>query len=116
MSVQSPIRLNEFSEPQPDVACQTARGLLCELIQRRGCVLVIEVADTSVECDREVKLPLYAEACIPQTLIVNVPADVIESYAEPVGVCYQRIAQIRAANPQRLSAFRSYAFGDEVFG
>ena len=97
VSVQSPIRLNEFSEPQPDVALLRPReDFYAEAHPTPvDVLLIIEVADTSVEYDQEVKLPLYAEAGIPQMLIVNIPADLIESYAEPVGGVYQRIAQIR---------------------
>ena len=40
-------------------------------------LLMIEVADTSVEYDRKIKLPLYARGGIPQLLIVNMPADLI---------------------------------------
>ncbi len=97
VSVQSPIRLNEFSEPQPDVALLRPReDFYAEAHPTPADVLlVIEVADTSVEYDREVKLPLYAEAGIPQMLIVNISADLIESYAESVGGAYQMIGQIR---------------------
>jgi hypothetical protein len=97
VSVQSPIQLSEFSEPQPDVALLRPRDDFYAQAHPApsDVLLVIEVADTSVEYDREVKLPLYAEADIPQVLIVNLPADLIESYAEPVGGVYQKIMQIR---------------------
>ena len=54
-------------------------------------LLVVEAADSTVETDRRVKVPLYARAGIPQTLVINLPADLIESYAEPVGGVYQKI-------------------------
>ncbi len=80
-------------------------------------LLIIEVADTSVEYDQEVKLPLYAEAGIPQMLIVNIPADLIESYAEPVSGVYQRIAQIRRGEFVKIVGVPGVVLSvDEVLG
>src|ERR1051325_2517812 len=60
VSTQDPIHLDDFSEPQPDVALLRWRDDFY-----RGAhpipadvLLVIEVADTTVESDRRVKLPL----------------------------------------------------------
>ncbi|MCA1615369.1 MAG: Uma2 family endonuclease, partial [Acidobacteria bacterium] len=52
-------------------------------------LLVIEVADSTVETDRSVKLPLYAEAGVPEVWIVNLPGEVLEIYAGPQGAAYQ---------------------------
>ena len=46
-------------------------------------LLVIEVADTSADYDRSVKIPLYARAGIPEAWLVNLPADAIEVFREP---------------------------------
>lgn len=119
VSVQSPIRLNEFSEPQPDVALLRPRGDFYaeDHPTPADVLLVIEVADTSVEYDREVKLPLYAEADIPQILIVNIPADLIESYAEPVGGAYQRVAQIKRGESVEIVGVPGVVLSvDEVLG
>lgn len=45
--------------------------------------LVVEVADTSLEFDREVKLPMYAEAGIVECWIVNLQDECIEVYRQP---------------------------------
>src|SRR5438552_19028815 len=60
--VQGPIHIDEYSEPQPDITLLKPRP---DFYRRShptpsDVLLVIEVADTSIEYDRSVKLPLYA--------------------------------------------------------
>ena len=52
-------------------------------------LLIIEVADSTVESDRSFKIPLYAKAGISEAWIVNLQDETIELYAEPVGGAYQ---------------------------
>jgi Uma2 family endonuclease len=92
IGVQDPIRLNDFSEPQPDVALLRWR----DDYYREGhptpadVLLVIEVADTTVVGDRKIKLPLYARAGIPEAWLVNIPEGQIEIYSDPAGGIYRR--------------------------
>jgi Uma2 family endonuclease len=46
-------------------------------------LLLIEVADTSLDDDREIKVPLYAENGIVECWIVNLLDRVVEAYREP---------------------------------
>ncbi|HEY7293448.1 MAG TPA: Uma2 family endonuclease, partial [Dehalococcoidia bacterium] len=63
---QDPIRLPPFGEPEPDIAI--VRGTLGTYSHAHptaaDILLVIEVADTSLARDRDVKVPLYATAGI----------------------------------------------------
>ena len=43
-------------------------------------LLIIEVADTSLLKDRNVKIPLYAEAGLPEAWLVNLPEEIVEIY------------------------------------
>jgi len=52
--------------------------------------LVIEVSDTSLSYDREVKKPLFAEAGIPELWIVNIEDEQVEVYKNPVKGDYGR--------------------------
>ena len=92
VSVQSPVRLNDFSEPQPDIALLKPRDDFYATAHPTSAdvLLIIEVTDTSLEYDRGVKLPLYARAGIPQVLIVNIAAEVIENYSESANGAYQK--------------------------
>ena len=95
--VQNPIRLDEYSEPQPD---------LC-LLQRRAdfyaqahptpadVLLVVEVADSSAGFDREVKLPLYAQESVPEMWLINLWGDTVEIYSQPSGGTYQKSRELK---------------------
>lgn len=99
--VQNPIRLNDYSEPLPDIS----------LLKRRAdfyaedhptpadVLLVVEVADTSVDYDRNIKLPIYAQANIPEAWLVNLPKNVIEVYTQPGGGKYQKSQRLKRGEP-----------------
>ena len=52
-------------------------------------LLIIEVADSTIESDRVYKMPLYAKAGIREAWLVNLPDGKIELYAEPAEGVYQ---------------------------
>lgn len=85
LSVQNPIRLTNDSEPQPDVAWVRWREDLDYSIPplAQDVALVIEVADTTLGYDRDVKMPLYAEAGIPEALLVRLNEKRITHYVQP---------------------------------
>jgi Uma2 family endonuclease len=93
--VQNPIQLDDFSEPQPDIALLRRREDFYEraLPTPADVLLVAEVADTSVEYDRQLKLPIYARAGIAEVWIVNLPEEKIETYARPSGDGYEDSSQ-----------------------
>src|SRR5437763_16913610 len=88
--VQSPIRLNDFSEPQPDVALLRWRDDFYRHAHPTPAdvLLVVEVADSTVETDRSYKIPLYAQAGIAEAWLVNLPAEQVELYASPANDAY----------------------------
>jgi Uma2 family endonuclease len=83
--VQSPIRLGERSEPQPDLALLRRRADFYRAGHPGSAdtLLVVEVVDTCGAYDREVKLPPYARHGIPQTWLVDLTGNVIEVYRDP---------------------------------
>jgi Uma2 family endonuclease len=91
VSVQNPVRLDDYSEPQPDVAVLKPRADFYEqaLPTPADVLLIIEVCDTTLEYDRQIKLPLYARAGIPEVWLVNLTDEQIETYARPLGAAYQ---------------------------
>jgi Uma2 family endonuclease len=88
---QNPIRLNDFSEPQPDVALLRWRDDFYRHAHPTPAdvLLVIEVADSTVESDRSYKMPLYAKAGVQEAWLVNLQDETIEVYAEPASGVYQ---------------------------
>jgi Uma2 family endonuclease len=97
ISTQNPIQLNDYSEPQPDVALLRLRDDFYRHAHPmpEDVLLIIEVADTTVDYDRLVKVPLYAKAGIKEVWVVNLPAEQIEIYAEPSGGAYQITKQVK---------------------
>ena len=82
VDVQSPVRLNEQEEPQPDVTVIGARDYGRSLPTPEDVLLLIEVADTSLAYDREVKLPLYARSGIAEVWLVDLNGEIIERHTE----------------------------------
>jgi Uma2 family endonuclease len=84
VSIQDPIRLFD-SVPEPDVALLRPRADFYATAKpvAEDVLLVIEVADSSLDFDREVKLPLYARAGIPEFWLVNLVDDTLEFHSDP---------------------------------
>lgn len=85
LSVQNPIHLNQYSEPEPDLALLQERGDFYENAhpEPEDVLLVIEIADSSIEYDSAVKAKLYAQAGIAELWIIDVSARVITFYSQP---------------------------------
>lgn len=98
VTVQNPVRLSDLSEPQPDLALLRARpDTYTEAHPRPDDVLlIVEVAHTTLGFDREVKMPLYATAGVPEVWLVDVEGGVVEVYRDPQR---GRYANVRRAGP-----------------
>ena len=83
--VQNPVRLGDGSEIEPDVALLRYREDFYGTAHPTPAdvLLVIEVADSSLEYDRGVKAHLYGSAGVPETWVKNLPEDCIERFTEP---------------------------------
>ncbi len=101
LSVQNPVRLDDCSEPEPDVAVLRPRADDYETATPcpPDVLLLIEVADTSLDDDRAIKLPLYAENGIAECWIVNLFDRVAEVYRQPGN---GRYADVRRAGPGEI--------------
>jgi hypothetical protein len=83
--IQGPVRLSTDSEPQPDLAVLRYRDDFYTL-RHPGAdevFLLVEVADSSLDYDTEVKVPLYARAGIPEVWVIDLNARAIEVYRKP---------------------------------
>jgi Uma2 family endonuclease len=95
VSVQNPIRVSNDSEPQPDIVL-LRRDASRDIVPTSADVLLaIEVADSSRDYDRGVKLPMYAAAGIPETWLVDLVGEIIERHSDPDHGIYRRIAPFR---------------------
>ena len=83
VSVQNPVRLSDYTEPEPDVVLfQPDLDETC-IPTTSDVLLLVEVADTTLAFDREVKLPRYAAAGIPEVWIVALEEDRMDVYRRP---------------------------------
>ena len=97
VSVQNPIVLGDFTEPQPDIAILRHRNDFYSSAHAGAAEVhfLIEVADTSIIYDRQGKLPIYALSEIPEVWIVDLSAEAVEVYTEPLRGAYQNSRAFR---------------------
>jgi Uma2 family endonuclease len=85
VSVQNPILLNDFSEPEPDIALVKPPD--DRYIENhpgpKDILLLLEIADSSLSYDRQVKCPLFARSGIIQFCLLNLQTRELEDYRDP---------------------------------
>jgi Uma2 family endonuclease len=93
IDVQDPLQLAGRGEPQPDVTLlRPDAEMLGNVIPTAGDVLLlVEVADTTLQYDRQVKAPLYAQSGIPELWIADLEHDLIEVHRDPTSDGYRTI-------------------------
>ena len=91
--VRGPVRLNDRSEPEPDITLLARRDDFYASAHPgpQDVLLLIEVADSTLESDRDVKRQLYARAGIPEVWIVNLQDRRVETYTELEGDEYSSV-------------------------
>ncbi len=105
VSVGNPVRLNRHSEPQPDFSVLKPRDDYRKTLPRpEDTLLAVEVANTSLDYDRKVKLALYARSGIPEVWIVNLAANEVEVYRSPVADNYTVVARAGLAATLTIAA------------
>lgn len=119
VGVQNPVELDDNSEPQPDFALLRRRADFYEAghPQPKDILLLVEVADTTVEADREVKIPLYADSGVSEVWLVDVNAQSLEVYRQPSENGYRVIQKYYRGQTVVVQAFPAVSFTvDEVLG
>ncbi len=103
LGVQDPVCLDD-SEPEPDLS----------LLKKRDdfyagshpgpddVLLIVEVADSSLDFDRGVKIPLYAENGIAECWIVHLADQSLEVYRNPQRGAYSNVSVLRAGEVVEL--------------
>jgi len=107
LRVQNPVRLNEHSEPAPDVVLASKKpgGYRGAHPTPRDVLLLIEVSDTTLERDRRLKLPLYAMSGVQEVLMIDAAHGSIDVYELPSGETYRRQATHRGDDRLAPRAF-----------
>ncbi|MCP5197728.1 MAG: Uma2 family endonuclease [Gammaproteobacteria bacterium] len=92
VSVQDPIILGGHAEPQPDIALLRWRDDFYRTVNPHAedVLLVIEVSDSTLRYDRDVKVPLYANHGIPEVWLLDIQDRQLEVYREPLNGEYRQ--------------------------
>jgi len=114
---QNPIRLNDLSEPQPDISVVERRRYRTSVPDVSHARLVIEVLDTTLFFDVNVKVPLYAAAGVPEAWIVDVRGETIIRYADMVDGRYTSVEQFERSERITSRSIESLSLDvDDIFG
>ena len=83
--VQEPIFIRPNSEPEPDLVIAIAKedSYLSSHPTPADILLAVEISDSTLQSDREMKLSLYAEAGINNYWIFNLVDNHLEVYTQP---------------------------------
>ena len=106
ISVQNPLRLDDYSDPEPDIAVLRLREdeYLNSHPGAADTLLVMEVSDSSLAFDLEVKSRRYAAAGIPEMWVMNLPGDCIDRLDLPMPAGYARHTIFRRGETLRPAA------------
>ena len=85
VSVHNPVRLGERDEPQPDVSLLRNRPNPTAATPPgpEELLLVVKISDATLSYDKNVKLPLYARAGIPEAWMVGLQGRKVEVHTDP---------------------------------
>ncbi|MGH8301824.1 MAG: Uma2 family endonuclease [Steroidobacteraceae bacterium] len=91
--VQGALRLSNITELQPDISLLKMRN--DRYLDSQACgpdaLLVVEVSDTTLRKDLDVKLPLYARYGVPEVWVVDLQNDRIRFHRTPQGGSYGEV-------------------------
>jgi len=106
VSVQNPLNLGERYQPQPDLMLLRERTdrYKAALPTAEDVLLLIEVADSSLDYDQHTKLPMYARAGIAEVWIVNLDADQVEIHTQPQEAAYTTTRVARRGETVQIGA------------
>jgi Uma2 family endonuclease len=90
VNVQSPLRLDAYNEPEPDVMLLRPRAdhYRASHPTAADVLLLVEVSETSLAYDRTIRLPLYAKLGVPEVWIVDLISATVEIYRGPKDGAY----------------------------
>jgi Uma2 family endonuclease len=117
--VQSPIRLSEFSEPQPDLALLQPRADFYATAHPgpQDVLLVVEVVDSSTGIERLTKMTLYSRCGIPEAWLVHVHEDGVETHRGPTPHGYCEVKCLGRGSHMTVEALPDLTFAvDDILG
>ena len=111
VDAQNPVVIGVHTEPQPDIALLHWREdfYVKSHPQPQDVLLLVEIADTTLDYDRDTKIPLYAKVEIPEVWLIDVSGKHLDVYRQPEQSRYtnqQRAKDLRCLRVGALPAFQ----------
>lgn len=115
---QCPIQIDEYSEPEPDVS--VVEFQIDEYEDQHPSpeevYLLIEASDSTLHRDRKLKLPLYAEAAIPEVWILDMKSQIVEVYTNPENGQYQKMIKAQKGDTLHCMSLPFELEVERIFG
>lgn len=93
------------SEPEPDIVWTRRQSYRTQHPRPDDILLLIEVSDSSLGKDRNLKAKLYAEAGIADYWIVNLQENCVEVHRDPQGSVYRSVEIVKVGQDVRSLSF-----------
>ena len=112
VSTQNPVQLSAWTEPQPDIVVLNPRPdfYASKKPMAEDVLLVLEVADTTLSYDRDIKVPRYAAAGIQEVWIESLVDDRLLVYRDPAETGFRTSFTL-----ERGKSISPMAFPDNIF-
>lgn len=119
VAAQNPVELDDYSEPEPDIALLEPKADFYESGHPKPgeIFLIVEVGDSTIKYDREVKIPLYAEDNIIEVWLVDINEQCLEVYRQPTAGGYGQVQKLRRGQSLSIQQFPGINLKvDEILG
>jgi Uma2 family endonuclease len=117
--VQGSVRLNDLSEPQPDLALLRGRKDFYAGLDAgpEDVLLMVEVSDTTLAYDLEMKVPLYARNGVPEVRVVDISDERVIVHRDPGPDDHREVFELRGADPLSPLALPDFSLtADDIVG
>ena len=93
---QMPVRLSDYSEPQPDLVVMRPRTGRndCAHPSATDVFLIVEIGDSTIRYDLDVKVPLYARHGIPEVWVIDLKNHRLHFYRSPLDGTYRDVTSV----------------------
>jgi Uma2 family endonuclease len=112
VSVQNPLLLSRYTEPQPDIVLAKPRANFYsdKRLSWEDTLLAVEISDSTLSFDRKRKMPLYAAAGVTELWIENLRNDVILVFRDPTPETYSSVHTFERGQSVSPAAFPDVPF------
>ncbi|MFZ0552971.1 MAG: Uma2 family endonuclease [Steroidobacteraceae bacterium] len=93
---QMPVRLGDYSEPEPDFVVMRARTGHNDRAHPSAAdvFLIVEISDSTLRYDLDVKVPLYARHGVSEVWVIDLKHHKLHLYRSPVDDCYEHVTSV----------------------